>query len=193
MCNAETGMCSLPDVPYYSTHQPQGVPQLNMNNDFNNYNKFLPAGEQQMLMSQQDFTDFSTVSSLAVLGIAGIYFAKKMMTKSPPPPKPKSKPESKKKNSVKADKLNESFEPPKYEDVDLYSSIKEQTPNKPLSFPSVPSLPLPSVPTNVPVSLPIEKKIAITTSGEAVEVGGKTRKRKRKRTKKYTKKRKYKM
>jgi hypothetical protein len=193
MCNAETGMCSLPDVPYYSTHQPQGVPQLNMNNDFNNYNKFLPAGEQQMLMSQQDFTDFSTVSSLAFLGIAGIYFAKKMMTKSPPPPKSKSKPESKKKNSVKADKLNESFEPPKYEDVDLYSSIKEQTPNKPLSFPSVPSLPLPSVPTNVPVSLPIEKKIAITTSGEAVEVGGKTRKRKRKRTKKYTKKRKYKM
>ena len=195
-CNLETGMCSLPDVPYYSTHQPQGVPQLNMNNDFNNYNKFLPAGEQQMIMPKQDFTDFSTASSLAVLGIAGIYFAKKMMTKTPPPhPKSKSKPKPKKK-IIEHSESNESFEQtPNYQDGDLYSSIKEQTP-KPLSFPSVPTnvpIPLPSVPTNVPIPLPIKKKIAITTSGEAVEVGGKTRKRKRKRkrTKKYTKKQKY--
>jgi len=198
MCNAETGMCSLPDVPYYSTYQPQGMPQLNINNDFNNYNKFLPAGEQQMLMPQQDFTDFSTVGSLAVLGIAGIFFAKKMMTKSSPPPlkpKPKSKLKPKKK-IIDDGESNESFDQtPNYQDVDLYSSIKEQTP-KPLSFPSVPTnvpIPLPSVPTNDPIPVPIKKKIAITTSGEAVEVGGKTRKRKRKRTKKYTKKRKYKM
>ena len=187
-------MCYQPNAPYYSTYQPQGLPQLNINNDFNNYNKFLPAGEQPM-MPQEDFTNLSTSGTLALLGVVGIFFAKKIMMKSSP--KPREKPKKTTKTRKIKPKREEDYESSEQtpENIDLYSSIKEQT-HVPLSFTDVPTnapLSLPDVPTDIPIG-PIKKKIAITTTGEAVEIGGKTRKRKIKKirkNKKYTKKRKH--
>jgi hypothetical protein len=83
ICDSATGMCYQPELPYYSTYQPQGLPQLNTNNDFNNYNKFLPdpTGEQ-LSISTKDFSDFSTVLSISLLGLAGIYMFKRI-TRNP--------------------------------------------------------------------------------------------------------------
>jgi hypothetical protein len=196
-CDSATGMCYQPDAPWYSTYKPQGLPQFNTNNDFNNYNNFLPAGEQPAI-SQQDFTDFSTVASVGVLALAGIYIFKKITHKPPPPEKSdsKSKPKSKPIPKPKTESKTESKNKPSG-DVDLYSSRK--TRDIVSSFPSVPShlpsYPLTSVPSNSldrPEETPKKIALAVTNSGktEALEIGGKTLKIKRRKNKKITKKRK---
>jgi hypothetical protein len=175
------GTSANPDWSYYSTNQPKGVPQLNTNNDFNNYNKFLPAGEKQT-MPQQDFTDLSTVFSLGVFAIAGICIAKKMGNRShSEQKKPKANKQSpSEQKKPKANKQSPLDEKKTKENIDLYTEQKKQSP-----------LDEKKTKENIDLYSHI-KSTTYNVSQQHKEPsrGGKTRKRKIKR-KKSIKKRKY--